>query len=676
MHTLDEKLTQAITHYNADRLHDAEVLCHEILAAQPDCGDALRLAGVLARRTGRAADAVRLLTTAVQLDPNNPVFQFELGSSLRLASDFTGALAHYQAAARLKPDFEEALVNVGGMLLDLEHLDEAQQTLQQLVSVNPGSLSGHYNLANAHLAMGHPELAIAEYENVINLESYNAKAHWNLGLARLALGDFEQGWPEYEWRAASGEVQLDKYKQPCWNGSSLSGKTILIHAEQGIGDEILFNSCVPDIIAQASQCILTCDLRLQPLFARSFPQAQVIGSRRRTDGAPLALSEPIDFQLSAGSLPLFLRRNLNDFPQRDRYLVADAARVDHWKQQLAMLGDGLKVGISWRTGGKPSEHRKRTTTLDLWEPLLQLAGIEWINLQYGDCVEEIEAVQARHGTTIHDFSEADPLIELDDFAAKMSALDLVISVGNATVHLAGALGVEAWAMLPRVPNWRWMLAGDRIPWYQSVRLYRQQTAGEWAPVFDQVSQQLASKLGVDNTRPTKPMDRGTKFSRVDPAHDLLHVDQIPQVLRDAFAMHQSGNLDSAEQGYRRILDCSPRHNEALHLLGTLANQTRRHEMATRLLRRAVAVEPEVAIVRYNLGNALLACGNASNAVEQYRKATALEPEFADAHLNLGTALLRDGNPRQAITAYEQALAIRPDYADARRSLEAARAALA
>ncbi len=167
-------------------------------------------------------------------------------------------------------------------------------------------------------------------------------------------------------------------------------------------------------------------------------------------------------------------------------------RLRKWHERFAELGNGLKVGISWRGGRKPGVRRSRSTTLDQWIPVLRTPGVQFINLQYGECRQELATCPEQHGISIHDWDDADPVADLDDFAAQIAALDLVISIDNATVHMSGALGVPVWTLLPFAADYRWMTGTDTSPWYPSMTLFRQPEPRDWKTVFDRV----VCELGV------------------------------------------------------------------------------------------------------------------------------------------------------------------------------------
>lgn len=665
--------------FESGQLDECERVCHALLAANEADVNALRLLAAVARKRQRTAQSLELLGRALSLAPQNALLWFERGSTYLQASNLSEAELQFRQAVELAPQFAEGWLNLGGVLEQLERQQEAIAPMQRAIALRPDWHAAHYNLGNAYRGLGQVEAASGSFAKAVELAPDFVKAHWNLANTLLLQGQLKRGWEEYEWRDASVEVPIDPYPQPRWNGEPLADKTILVHAEQGIGDEVLFASCYPDLLDLAGRCIFVCERRLEKLFARSFPDATVYGYQRRLDQAPLALDEQIDFQVSAGSLPRHFRNDWNSFPDQTSFLVADPAAVAAWKRRFEELGPGLKIGISWRAGGKPTERRKRTTVLDQWSEIFAAPSVQWINLQYGDATDEIAAAREEMGITIHDFRDGDPLVDMGAFAAKVKALDLVISVGNATVHLAGALGVPTWAMLPRVPAWRWFLAGESCPWYPSVRLFRQQDHARWEAVFARVAAELAQR-GENGGTPMVPtaehrqinMDaRGSNMRTASSGDTTCKIrdqavlaEAIPRELEKGVILHQQGNYEAAESIYREVLHHAPRYPDALHLLGVLARQTGRVELAINSISRAISVNSCVPMMHYNLGNALRDASRFDDAVTSYRKAIELFPDFCEARLNLGITLNDSGQAEAAGETFAQLVELAPQCAEA------------
>jgi tetratricopeptide (TPR) repeat protein len=469
---------------------------------------------------GRMDDATQSFTQALALDPDFAAAYFGLGFSLLMQEAYEEAGRYYEQGLLVDDSDAAAWNNLGSIYTALERWEEAVACYESALQIDPAYANAHYNLGNVYKEVGQPQDASACYRRAMYIDPQLAEAHINLGVVLadqhrltesvvshsraiqirpedpeahlhraftwLLAGDWEQGWDEYEWRFRY-DVNPRDFPFLAWSGRNLTEKTILIFGEQGVGDEVMFASCLPDLIGTAAQCVIECDPRLVPLFSRSFPLADVVGR-------PLTIEDAqaygIDVQASAGSLPRFLRRNPDAFPQRRRYLAACPIKRSRWRDRYAQLGSGLKVGIAWRGGGTPFTKRRRSTLLAQWSGVFAVPGVQFVNLQYGDCAAELAAAKETLGVTIHHWPDADPLKDLDDLAAQIAELDLVISVDSATVHLAGALGVPVWTLLHYSPNWRWLLGREDTHWYPSMQLARQPEFGNWTPVFESIAESL------------------------------------------------------------------------------------------------------------------------------------------------------------------------------------------
>ena len=450
--------------------------------------------GNVLQATGTLVEAEACFRQALALDPAYADAHYNLGNLRRSLDDLDEAAACYRQAIQLRPAFPEALENLGLVLEKREALVEAEQVLASWVRLQPENAKAHMRLAVVQQKLGEIESARASYQQVVRWDPENVEAHCNLATCHLLLGEYQEGWREYRWWERAVEDPRDLYPQPVWEGSSLAGRRLLVHSEQGIGDDILFASCLPEVIEQAKGCDLVCSPRLAGLFARSFPDANIIAHTRTNDRVPPQTTGSVDVQIALGRLPERLRPTSESFSTRPRHLLADAEQVAVWRDRYSQLGRGLKVGISWQAGRGGGDLHSRSTNLIDWAEILAAENAQFVNLQYGPCDEELAAVRQSLGMAVHHFAEADPLGDLDAFAAKVAALDLVISVGNATAHLAGGLGVPVWVLLPQVPVWRWQLRGERSPWYASARLFRLSERGQWAPLLRTVAAKLKQEL--------------------------------------------------------------------------------------------------------------------------------------------------------------------------------------
>jgi len=304
----------------------------------------------------------------------------------------------------------------------------------------------------------------------------------------LKRGEFGQGWRDYEARRHSRFAMHCPFHFPQWDGTPISGKTLLIHGEQGFGDQIMFASCFEDAIERAGRCIIECDPRLAALFRRSFPSAVIEAGAPSAEPAAWTANAPtVDCQIPMGSLPGFFRKRWEDFPRHTGYLRAAPERVAYWRGRLDALGPGPKIGLSWRGGIATTRRHLRSLALEEFLPVLRLPA-EFVSLQYGNCADELNGLSREHGVILPHWQDA--LDDYDETAALVCALDLVVSVCTAVIHLTGALGKPVWILVPAVAEWRYLDRGEIMPWYPSARLFRQTEAGRWRDVISRVSEQF------------------------------------------------------------------------------------------------------------------------------------------------------------------------------------------
>ncbi len=474
--------------------HEDASDCFELaLAHAPDLVRALCGIGRLLRATGNVATAIERLQQGLQRLPGNADLLFELGLSFNRAEDMAAAIDAYQKALATDPLHHGALVNLGLVYLaQLADPERARHYFEAAAHAYPQSEAAQANLGLALQEQGAWAEALAHYERLIVQNPAAIEYRWNRGLAHLYQGDFARGWPDYEWRHQRGgrDVRRD-FGLPLWDGSDPARHHVLVYGEQGVGDEVMFASCLPDLIARAAGVVLECDERLKTLFARSFPQVIVHGRARDGSRDWLQRYPALDRQIAIGSLPLHVRNGVADFTQHQGYLVADPARVAAWRQRLG--GDQAlpAIGLAWRGGTRKTRAGLRSLELGACLPLAQARSARFICLQRGDCADEVAAVHAA-GFDLQWWPQA--LDDLEETAALIAALDLVVSVDNTIVHLAGAIGKPCWALLTNMPDWRYGVATKTMLWYPSLRLFRQVRGGDWGPVVNAVAAALATQV--------------------------------------------------------------------------------------------------------------------------------------------------------------------------------------
>ena len=515
---VQQTLESALRLMNIGNLPQAELLCRTVLQVIPDHEDAWQLLGAIQLHRGDNAGAIRLLSRAIELKATVADYHYNLGLARQRSGDLSGAQADYRQAIRLNAEYIPAHLNLGVVLQDAGELQAATRAYRQVLKLDRNHVDALRNLAACEQRLGHPAQSLKFIERLLKIQPLHADAHLRRGNLLIGKGDFEAGWDEYEWRWHAPDFQ--RYNPlrvvPFANVDehTASQTTVFVAAEQGIGDEIMFSSCIPDAAERFKRVILQCEPRLKPLYERSFPGVTVVS--RRQEGQ---VFRQVDEQIAIGSLPRLFRRSKAAFPASS-FLRADPVRREHWKAQLAAL-PGLRVGISWRGGIDPRAKELRSYPLAQLLPLLSIEGASFIDLQYGDTHAAREELASQHGVKLHHFEEIDPLKDMDELAALTAELDLVISVDNSTVHLAGALGVPCWTILPFACDWRWGADGSESPWYPSMQLLRcpGPSLEEWASFPEVVAQRL-SKLVESGKKPNPVLPvTGSDAAQANPSTD-------------------------------------------------------------------------------------------------------------------------------------------------------------
>ncbi len=486
---------------------EAADLCRMVLDLEPGCADAARLAAACLQRQGEAEAAMDLLRGALADNPGDSRLLTDLGRALCMAGDhdaaaetldravaegcrdplclsalgvalwhrgeFEQALCRHQEAAALAPRDSEVIINLSTALMSLGRFQEAAEALEQVV--DPGTGEVLTNLGIAYKALGRLEDAKSVQRAALARDPDNQAFHWNLGVTLLLAGDHGPGWAAFDRRWSHPAPERLAQHPPLWDGAPLDGRSLMLMQEQGLGDAIQFARWAPRLKAEGARLVLQCGRPLHRLMAWTGLFEQVVDLDQ--DGGT-------DLRLSVLSLPRLLGGAPADLPPA-RWLDVPAEEVARWAERLPPAG--LRVGLVW--AGNPRHRGDRFRSLALAEllPVLKVPGVSFVSLQVGVPAAQIEALPA----SLRPLSLADSLEDLADTAALLGSLDLLITCDSAPAHLAGSLGRPCWVLLPAVPDWRWQLDREDTPWYPGMRLFRQQSLGDWAAVADRVAGALA-----------------------------------------------------------------------------------------------------------------------------------------------------------------------------------------
>lgn len=479
--------------------------------------------GLAAQRSGRPEDAIAAYRAAVAADPRLAPAYFNLGQMLRNRHDLPNAAQAFDAAVRLRPTAADAWINLGVCREGLGDLDTALTCYREASRLDPRFAgAAHFNAGNVLRKQGDLPAAIASFEAAravtpeapeIWLNLGNAcredgrlaeamaaleragqlkpdwpEARWNLALAQLAAGRLAEGWAGYRSRFARERLTEHRgLPWPIWRGEPLADRRILVWREQGLGDEIMFATCVPDLVALGADVTLAVDPRLVGLYQRSLPEVRVVPDGAFGPGG-------WDFQVPIGNLPEILRGSRADFRPRWSYLMPARAQLAAWSERLRGLGPGPRVGICWRSALRGGERARYYPTLTQWLRVLEIPGAVFVNLQYDDCEAELVEAEQAAGIRIHRWAGVDLRDDLESVAGLMWHLDLVITAPTAVSSLAGALGTETWQLDPGTD---WTVFGeDRSPWFPAIRLFRRDEGDRtWHGALDRVASELRERIG-------------------------------------------------------------------------------------------------------------------------------------------------------------------------------------
>ena len=351
--------------------------------------------------------------------------------------------------------------------------------LNRALTLDPNYTAALNNLANALNWLGRLEESVEAYGRAIKLKPDYVEAFCNRAITLLRLGKLEPAWEDYEHRLKNPLLEITKrgLDLPKWEGEDLTGKTILLKSEQGLGDTIQFIRYAP-MVKRGARIVLEGHTFLKTLLSRLPSIDQFVD-----DKDPLPHLDCFSAMLS---LPRIFKTTLENVPVGIPYLKPDPSKVAYWRGELARLDGSFRVGLCW--AGRPTyklDHF-RSTTLTTLEPLARIPGVSFVSLQKGQAAVQV----GTYSRSLHLFDRTSDLKDFDDTAALISNLDLVIAVDTAVAHLAAAMGKPTWILLPYSNDWRWLLDRDDSPWYPSVRLFRQERNGDWTPVMKQIVEAL------------------------------------------------------------------------------------------------------------------------------------------------------------------------------------------
>jgi len=491
-HHADAHFNLGIARHERKDLEGAITAYRQALAANPAHPEAWNNLGVALKALDRSEEAAACYARVIGLQPQHAAALFNLGVHHADAQRFDEAVGFYQRALAARPDYASAAFNLGIAFKSLGRLPESIRWFKYALSYEPRHADALQNLGASHHELGRLQQAEDCYRRALELAPQRPEVHYNLSLLALARGDYDGGWEAFEWRwkgAENSRRHQRQFAQPQWGGEDIAGKSILLHAEQGLGDTLQFVRYAPLVAKRGARVLLECQAPLTRLL-QSMPGIDTV----ITAGEALP---PFDWHCPLMSLPRAFRTRLDTVPADIPYLVPDALLVEQWKRRLSAEGP-FKVGLVW--AGSPRRFsvmlrlidQRRSLHLKQLAPLARCAGASFVSLQLGEAAQQL--AESPPGLALRDYRGQ--ITDFSDTAALVANLDLVISVDTSVAHLAAAMGKPVWLLSRYDACWRWLEEREDSPWYPSLKIFRQPQPGAWPQVIERVAAQLTNLLGA------------------------------------------------------------------------------------------------------------------------------------------------------------------------------------
>ena len=480
-----ELLNEALDLHRRGQLDEAETRYKKLTWREPGSAAAFHALGAMRLHQDRPVEAREFLSQAVRIEPANAEIHNALGAALTQLHDYPEAESGLRQALSLNPNLAEAHNNLSILLTRLTRPAEAAEHSQLAVALTPNSADMALNQGKALRDLGRLEDALAAFQNAVRLSPNLAEAHFAVATIQLALGEFAKGWAGFEWRLRlpGFGFALPDLGKPGWQGDDLAGRTILLHAEQGLGDTLQFLRYVPLVAERGGKVLLLVQPALKRLLEGYAGVEQVFGFGE-------ALPD-YDLHCPLMRLPRRFGTTVETIPPIGPPLAAPEADQELWRSRFGQSGRP-GVGLVWAGNPAHANDHNRSAPLAALTPLLSLAGIRWVSLQ-----KEVPADDAATAATYPELLQpGEALTDMAATAGLIAALDLVISVDTAVAHLAGVMGKPVWLLLPHAPEWRWLGTRGDSPWYPNARLFRQPEPGNWRAIAEEARVALAKRVGI------------------------------------------------------------------------------------------------------------------------------------------------------------------------------------
>lgn len=462
------------------------------MTRHPEDGQALAALGASLLSANENADAQRHLNRAIAAGFENTKVLGDLAQCLSNLEKHAEALEIRRKVFELEPSFLHQ-AQLASTLSTACFYEEAIALFDDLIEREPARRSVFlvsYSVAQAY--SGNFDKALVLLNEALAIQPRDANLNLQRAQINLLLGNFAEGWAGYAYRglAYSRQHRVLPFKK--WRGQNIAGKCIVVLAEQGLGDQVMLASCLSDLLTLGpARVVVEVIARVAPTLARSFPQCEIVYTKQDRGMAWATTIGEVDYFVPLGDLPHYFRNSVEAFPGQ-AYLKVDPDRVAYWRQKLEATGPRPWIGVSWRGGLQATRRVLRSMSPSELAPMTASVDATWISLQYGSVEEDLK-IAAASGVVLTHWNEA--IADLDEFAALIESLDVVVTVCNTTVHYAGALGKKVLVLAPHIPEWRYGLNSTHMPWYPDARVLRQPRPNDWPGVVAEATGTLKDIFG-------------------------------------------------------------------------------------------------------------------------------------------------------------------------------------
>ena len=480
MDDYNKQALKAVEFQKENKFHEAKKIYIDLLKIDRN-PQILRLLGLIEFDEKNYEESLKLLNESLQINPNNSECYSNRGIVNFKLKKIEEAISDYKKSISIDKNNYNAFFNLGNLFKELNRLDESIKNFNEAISINKNHYRAYHNRAVVKRLLFKFDDAIKDFDEALRINPNYSNSLFFKAITQLKIGDYENGWKNYEhrWETSNFPSPKREFKQPCWNGiDNLNDKIILLHGEQGLGDNIHFSRYFNLIKSKAKKTILQVDKKLVQLFKDSKFGNYIFSNNENLPS--------FDIHCPLLSLPLKFSTTLKNIPFNDKYLFPNADKIIRWRKIFD--NQSLNIGINWQASPNPDLDIGRSFKLKYFYDISQIKKIKLYSLQKFNGLDQInENINKLKLNIIDNFDEEAAFV---DTAAIIENLDLVITCDTSIAHLSGAIGKKTFLLLQKNCEWRWLCDIDYSPWYNSIKIYRQKTQDDWSTVFDEVKKDI------------------------------------------------------------------------------------------------------------------------------------------------------------------------------------------